>query len=180
MPVTTYNADSVITSLNQLGADKDKKILTFQMQALNNYNTLYDKVKNENERLEDSYNNTKNNHSADAQQSKYVDLSAKIIKNIYNISFWIYIVLSVVLCVFIYRNPFSLQIKLALGAVIFGFPFYIYFLENALYTFSVYIYYILISAVYSNGYSNTNIEYAGQAMHEMMGQNAKSPPLSLT
>ena len=137
-------------------------------------------MKTENDRLEDSYNNTKNHHSIDGQQSKYVDLSAKIIKDIYNVSFWIYIILSLVLCGFIYRTSLSLQIKIGLVFIIFGFPFYIYFLENAVYSFSVYIYYILISVVYSNGYSNTNIEYAGQAMHEMMEQNAKSPPLSLT
>ena len=37
----------------------------------------------------------------------------------------------------------------------------------------------MVSTVYNNGYSNTNIEYAGQAMEEIMAQTAKSPPLSV-
>jgi hypothetical protein len=34
--------------------------------------------------------------------------------------------------------------------------------------------------IYNNGYSNTNIEYSGEAMQEILAQTVKSPPLALT
>jgi len=156
--------------------DKQK----FYIEVLNIYTTLYNKVKGENELLSSTANKTINDHSVDAQKSKYVELSQEIIKNVYNYSFWIYMVLAVILYVFVYQKSFSNLIKISLFAIIFGFPFYIYFLENATYIICIYLYNIMLSTVYTNGYSNNNIEYAGEAMEEVMAETAKSPPLSIT
>jgi uncharacterized membrane-anchored protein YitT (DUF2179 family) len=70
--------------------------------------------------------------------------------------------------------------KLFLFVVIFGFPFYIYPLENLTYIICIYLYNIMVSTVYNNGYSNTNIEYSGEAMQEILAQTVKSPPLSVS
>ena len=172
--------DNVKNALGQLTQNTDQKIKTFQIQTLNNYTTLYNKAKSENDRLEKTYNKIKNEHSADAQKSKYVGLSQQILTNVYSYSFVIYILLSLVLFVQIYYKPFSPIMKAVLFIVIFGFPFYIYPLENLTYIICIYLYNIMVSTVYNNGYSNTNIEYSGQAFEEIMAETAKSPPLTVS
>jgi hypothetical protein len=175
-----YNYNDVRKALGLLTENTDQKIKTFQLQTLNNYTTLYNKVKTENDRLENTYNKIKNEHSADAQKSKYIGLSQQILTNIYMYSFWIYIVLACVLCVLIYYKPLSPIMKAVIIIAILGLPFYIYPLENATYIISIYLYNIIVSTVYNNGYSNTNIEYSAQAANEILAQNAKSPPLALS
>jgi hypothetical protein len=174
----TYSYNNVNDALGLLTNNTDSKIRTFQLQTLHNYTTLYNKVKAENDRLENTYNKINNEHSADAQKSKYIGLSEQILKTIYTYSFWVYILLAIVLCVLIYYKPFSLVIKTVFIIIIIGFPFYIYFIENLTYSICIYLYNIMVSTVYNNGYSNTNIEYSGQAMEEIMAQTAKSPPLA--
>jgi hypothetical protein len=174
----TYSFNNVNDALGLLTENTDQKIKTFQMQTLNNYTTLYNKAKAENDRLENTYKKIQNEHSVDAQKAKYVGLSEQILKNIYTYSFWIYMLLAFVLCVLIYNKPLSPMMKTFLFIVILGFPFYIYPLENLTYIICIYLYNIMVSTVYNNGYSNTNIEYSGQAMEEIMAQTAKSPPLS--
>jgi hypothetical protein len=171
---------NVKNALTQLTGNTDQKIKTFQTQTLNTYTMLYNKVKAENDRLENTYSKIKNEHNADAQKSRYVGLSEQILKNIYTYSFWIYMILSLAVCVLIYYKPLSSMMKGILFITIIGFPFYIYFLENLTYIICIYLYNIMVSTVYNNGYSNTNIEYSGQAMEEIMAQTAKSPPLSVS
>ena len=170
--------DNVKNALSQLTINTDQKIKTYQTQTLNNYSTLHNKVKSENERIEKTFNKIKNEHSADAQKSKYVTLSEEILKGIYTYSFWIYIILSIVLFILLFNRPLSILTKTMLFIVIFGFPFYIYYLENITYIICIYLYNIMVSTVYNNGYSNTNIEYSGQAANEIMALTAKSPPLT--
>jgi hypothetical protein len=177
---TVLNVGNVRNALGQLTKNTDDKIRTFQIQTLNNYTTLFNKAKAENDRLENTYNKIENEHSADAQKSRYVGLSEQILKTIYTYSFWIYIFLSLILCVLIYYKPLSPIMKTFLVIVIFGFPFYIFPLENATYIICIYLYNIMVSTVYNNGYSNTNIEYSAEAANEILAQNAKSPPLSLS
>jgi hypothetical protein len=165
--VQTYTDDQVYGMLKPLTLDTDGKIKTYQEQVLKNYTALLDKVTSENVRLNSAYDNIKNNHSADAQHSKYVTLSQQILKTVYTYSFWIYMVLSLVLAVFIYYKPFSIFMKLFFFAIIFGFPFYIYFIENLIYTICMYLYHIVRSMVYNNGFLNTNIEYTGQKPSEL-------------
>jgi lipopolysaccharide export LptBFGC system permease protein LptF len=174
----TFTYADVNNALGILTENTDNKIRTFQMQTLNNYTTLYNKVKAENDRLENTYNKIKNEHSADAQKSKYIGLSEQILKTVYTYAFWIYMILAVVLCILIYNKPLSPMMKTILIIVIIGFPFYIYLIENVTYTVCIYLYNIMVSTVYNNGYSNTNIEYSGQAVEEIMAQTAKSPPLA--
>jgi len=175
-----YSFDDVKNAMGSLISTTDPQIKTFQTQTLNNYTTLYNTVKAENDRLENTYNKIKNEHSADAQKARYVGLSEQILKTVYTYSFWIYILLSLALCVLIYYKPLSPMMKTVLFIVIIGFPFYIYPLENLTYSICIYLYNIMVSTVYNNGYSNTNIEYSGQAMEEIMAQTAKSPPLSVS
>lgn len=173
---TTYSVSDVRTALDRLTTNTDSRIKSYQTQVLNNYNALYDKVKAENDRIQQTYEKRFNDHSADAQQSKYVDLSQKILKTVYDYAFWIYIALSIVLYFFIWtKSGYSIPIKIILLIVIFGFPYYIYFLENIIYSYSLYMYYVIVSLVYNNGFSNSSIEYAGQSMEEIVAQNAKSP-----
>lgn len=173
----TYKVNDVKNALTKLTTDTDSKIKTYQSQVFVTYTTLYNKVKGENERLSDTENKKKNEHSVDAQKSKYVELSQEIIKNVYNYAFWIYMVLSFILFVFVYKQPFSTLTKLALFVVIFGFPFYIYFLENLTYKICIYLYNVMLSTVYTNGYSNNNIEYSGEAMEEIMAETVRPEPL---
>lgn len=180
MATGSYTIEEINNGITSVKNDRELKIASFQTQLLNTYTNLYNKVKAENDRLENTYNKIKNEHSVDAQKSKYVGLSEEILKTVYTYSFWIYIILSIVLCVFIYYKPFSNIIKVSLIVVVLGFPFYIYPLENLTYIICIYLYNIMVSTIYNNGYSNTNIEYSVQATHEIMAQTAKSPPLTLT
>jgi hypothetical protein len=173
----TYSFNNVTDALGVLTENTDQKIKTFQTQTLNNYTTLFNKAKAENDRLENTYDKIKNEHSADSQKSKYVGLSEKIVTNVYMYSFWIYILLSIVLCVLIFNKQLTLMMKTFLIIVIIGFPFYIYPLENLTYMICIYLYNIMVSNVYNNGYSNTNIEYSHNSVNGMMGQNPRSPPL---
>lgn len=162
MPITTYNANQVIGAFNDIMPNTDLKIKTYQEQVLKNYAALLDKVNDENDRLKITFDKNKNNHSADAQHSKYVTLSQQILKTVYTYSFWIYMVLSVVLAIFIYYKPFSIFMKLFFFAIIFVFPYYIFYIQNLIYTIVMYLYHIVRSKVYNNGFLNTNIEYTGQ------------------
>jgi hypothetical protein len=175
-----YTYGQVNSALSNLTNNTDSQIKTFQSQTLNNYTTLYNKVKAENDRLENTHSKIQNEHSADAQKARYVGLSEQILKTIYTYSFWIYILVSLALCVLIYYKPFSFIMKLFLFTTILGFPFYIYPLENFTYIMCIYLYNVMVSTVYNNGYSNTNIEYSGEAMQEILAQTVKSPPLSLS
>lgn len=177
---TEYTVADVNNALNKLTENTDGQIKTFQSQTLNNYTTLYNKVKAENDRLENTHSKIKNEHSADAQKARYVGLSEQILKSIYTYSFGIFIILSLVLCVQIYYKPLSPMMKFILFIIILGFPFYIYPLENFTYIICIYLYNVMVSTVYNNGYSNTNIEYSGEAMQEILAQTAKSPPLSVS
>ena len=174
-----YTSDNVENVGKTVANITDPQLLAYQIQILNNYTTLYNKVQSENDRIQKTYDKIKNEHSADSQKSKYVELSEIILKKVYMYSFVIYMILSLVLCVLIYYKPFSLTIKIVLVIVILGFPFYIFFLENVIYQISMYLYNIMVSTVYTNGYSNTNIEYSGEAMEEVMAQTARSPPLKI-
>ena len=178
MSQPSYNTTDINTVGSTISSITDAQLLTFQTQMMNNYTILYNKVHSENDRIEKTYDKIKNEHSANAQKSKYVELSERILKNVYMYSFAIYVILSIVLCILIYYKPFSLTIKIILFAVILGFPFYIFFIENITYKISIYLYNVMLSTVYTNGYSNTNIEYSGEAMEEIMSQTVKSPPLT--
>lgn len=177
----TYTSGEVYGIITDLKGDRENKIASYQKEVLNTYTTLYNKLKSENERLKATDDKNKNHHSTDGQQSKYVNQSASILSTIYFYMFWIYIALGLVLCVFIYLQPFSIIMKIVYFIIILGFPFYIYILENLFYNVSIYLYKIIISVAYTNGFSDTNIEYGQQAMHEIIKTTTiKSPPLDIT
>jgi hypothetical protein len=56
-------------------------------------------------------------------------------------------------------KPDSIFMKVLLTAAILLYPFYIYPLEGLFYIVSTYIWNLLLSNTYDNGYGKTNIEY---------------------
>lgn len=132
----------------------------YQIQILNNYQQLLDTVTKENNIIKSTYIDGITVNSADGQQSKYVYQSSNILKTINYYGVWIYLVLAVILCVVIYfRQSFSIFLKIPLFFLILTYPYYIYPLEEWSYIISVYVWDVLLSVVYSNGYGNTSLEY---------------------
>ena len=147
--------------------------LGYQLQILNNYQQLNDAVKKENDTIYSTYYHDITFNSANSQQSKYVNQSTTILNTINNWGFWRYIVLAIVLCVLIYRNDMDIYYKIGYILVVLLYPFYIYPLEEITYQVSVYVWNLLISVTYDNGYKNTSLEYAIAS-----GEKLSGPPVS--
>ena len=131
----------------------------YQMQILNNYQKLFDTVKKENDTINSTYSNNWTLNTAAGQQSKYLYQSSSILSTINTYGFWIYIILAVILCVIIWIKPFNLYFRIIIIAAILTYPFYIYPLEEFCYIISMYIWDILLSNTYDNGYNKTSLEY---------------------
>jgi multisubunit Na+/H+ antiporter MnhG subunit len=129
------------------------------MQLLNNYQQLFDTVKKENDTINSTYSNNWTLNTAAGQQSKYLYQSSSILSTINTYGFWIYMILAVILCVIIWRNPFNIYFRIIIIVSILTYPFYIYPLEELSYKISVYIWDVLLSNTYDNGYNNTSLEY---------------------
>ena len=128
-------------------------MLTFQQQVLRNYTLLYDKVKTENDRIKNTYDVMKNANSASGQKSKYVNQSTQILQKIYDVLFWIYLVVAVGLSVVIYMySKQGIYMKVFLILLVLLFPFYIYPLEIFVFEILRYLYSLVLSVVYVNNY----------------------------
>jgi hypothetical protein len=137
------------TATTKLGTD----MLSFQKQVLRNYTLLYDKVKTENDRIKKTYDVMQNANSASGQKSKYVNQSTQILQKIYNVLFWIYLVVAVGLSVVIYMySKQGLYMKVFLILLVLLFPFYIYPLEIFVFEIIRYLYSLVLSVVYVNNY----------------------------
>lgn len=137
---------------NAAVTERNARILKFQEQTLNNYNLLYTTVDTENKRISKSFNKMLDAHLADGQKSKYMNQSGDIILKIYGYLFWIYYICIIILTILLYFQPFSIYLKVFIVLLMFGFPFYIYHIEEWIYVYSDYIWHILVSQVYSNGF----------------------------
>jgi hypothetical protein len=105
-------------------------------------------IDQKNELIEKSYPGI----SVAGRKSIYLDQSSTIFIMINKWLFWIYIALAIILSIMIILKPFSIYFKISMIAVIIAFPFYIYPLETGLYELLIYIYSVLLSVIYNNGY----------------------------
>jgi hypothetical protein len=153
----------VQNALVALAAGRDTDLATYQNQLLNTYQSLLDKVTVENNMIEKSYPDT----SISGQKSIYINKSSDTLASINKWLFWIYIALAIVLCVLIVMKPYSIPFKIFIVALIISFPFYIHPAETLTYQISMYIYSILLSVVYNNGYGNTKLEYYGTGFENL-------------
>jgi short subunit fatty acids transporter len=129
-------------------------MIQYQKQVLTNYTMLLDKVKKENIQLANSFDYMKNQSSADGQKSKYVNQSTQILEKIYNVLFWIYLVVAVGLSVVIYMySKQGIYMKVFFILLVLLFPYYIYPLENFVFEIMRYLYSLVLSVVYVNNYS---------------------------
>ena len=163
-----YTSDQVYSLLGQI--ENNQHDSGYQIQILNNYQQLIDTVNKENSIIRSSFDKITFN-SADGQQSKYIYQSSTILSKIYNYGFWIYLVLAVILCIVIWMKPDSIYMKVFLVVAILLYPFYIYPLEELSYVVSTYIWDILLSITYDNGYKNTSIEYGLNGVSGTGGSN---------
>lgn len=159
----TFSTELVNIALKQLAADRDTNLGGYQTQVLSTYQALLDKATTENEMIKKSYPGL----SVAGQKSVYVNQSTETLTTINTWLFWIYIVIGAILSIVVVIKPFSIPFKVAMVIIIIGFPFYIYPAEELIYAISMYIYSILLSVVYNNGFGNTKFEYYALGMEEL-------------
>ena len=153
----SYTAADVQVLLSNI--QESQHDVGYQIQLLNNYQQLSDAVQKQNNMIYSTYYDKITFNSADSQQSKYVFQSSLILKNLYTYGFWIYITLAILLCVLIWRNEMNVWYKVILVVAILLYPFYIYPLEELSYRISSYIWALLLSVSYDNGYGNMSMEH---------------------
>lgn len=152
--MTTYREDKVKDVINVISGNRESSMIQYQKQVLSNYTMLLDKVKKENTQLANSFDYMKNQSSADGQKSKYVNQSTQILEKIYNVLFWIYLVVAVGLSVVIYMySKQGIYMKVFFILLVLLFPYYIYPLENFVFEIMRYLYSLMLSVVYVNNYS---------------------------
>jgi hypothetical protein len=155
------------------GVQNHQNDLGYQLQILNNYQQLHDAVEKENNTIYSTYYHDLTFNSANSRQSKYVYQSTTILNTVNTWGFWIYIALAIVLSVLIIRSEMGIYSKIGYVIAALGYPFYIYPLEEIIYKLSVYIWNLLISVTYDNGYKNTSLEYGIAS-----GEKLSGPPVS--
>jgi len=149
-----YTGDQVNTVIKRISENRESSMIQYQNQVLTNYTMLLDKVKKENIQLANSFDYMKNESSADGQKSKYVNQSTQMLEEIYNVLFWIYLVVAVGLSVVIYMySKQGIYMKVFFILLVLLFPYYIYPLENFVFEIMRYLYSLVLSVVYVNNYS---------------------------
>lgn len=113
------------------------------------YNSLYDKLVEENQVLDQEYNNR---NSAEPQKTKYINMSERAVKDINYVLFWIYISLCIIFAGFIYLSNYTLTAKVVILVLLFTYPLYIFPLQQTIYNIGKIFTSILTSSIYDNGY----------------------------
>ena len=113
------------------------------------YNSLYDKLVEENQVLDQEYNNR---NSAEPQKTKYINMSERAVKDINFVLFWIYISLCIIFAGFIYLSNYTLTAKVVILVLLFTYPLYIFPLQQTIYIIGTFFTSILTSSIYDNGY----------------------------
>jgi hypothetical protein len=151
--MTTYSKTDLEKVIGVISGNRESSMIQYQKQVLSNYTMLLDKVKKENTQLANSFDYMKNQSSADGQKSKYVNQSTQILEKIYNVLFWIYLVVAVGLSVVIYMySKQGIYMKVFFILLVLLFPYYIYPLENFVFEIMRYLYSLMLSVVYVNNY----------------------------
>jgi hypothetical protein len=161
------------------GVQNHQNDLGYQLQILNNYQQLHDAVEKENNTIYSTFYHDLTFNSANSRHSKYVYQSTTILNTVNTWSFWIYIALAIVLSVLIIRSEMGIYSKIGYVIATIGYPFYIYPLEEITYSLSMYIWNLLISVTYDNGYKNTSLEYAIASGEKLSGPPVSEKPASL-
>lgn len=151
---------AIENALIALAKDRDVNLGVYQNQLLTTYQNLLDKVTSENNMIKKSYPGL----SIYGQKSIYINQSTNTLNTINTWLFWIYILFAIILSIMFILKPYSIPFKIGMVIVICAFPFYIYQVETFVYKLMMYIYSILLSVVYNNGYANTIPEYYGSTM----------------
>jgi len=151
------------------GAQNHQNDRGYQLQILNNFQQLHDAVEKENNTIYSTYYQDFTFNSANSRQSKYVYQSTGILNTVNTWGFWIYIALAIVLSALVVRKEMSIYAKIALVVAILAYPFYIYPLEELTYVLSVYIWNLVTSVTYDNGYKNTSLEYGIASGEKLSG-----------
>ena len=152
--MTTYTKSDLDNVINVISGNRESSMIQYQNQVLTNYRMLLDKVTKENKQLANSFDYMKNQSSADGQKSKYVNQSTQILEKIYNVLFWIYLVVAFGLSVVIYMySKQGIYMKVFFILLVLLFPYYIYPLENFVFEIMRYLYSLMLSVVYVNNYS---------------------------
>lgn len=151
---------AIENALIALAKDRDGNLGVYQNQLLTTYQNLLDKVTSENNMIKKSYPGL----SIYGQKSIYINQSTNTLTTINTWLFWIYILFAIILSIIFILKPYSIPFKIGIVIIICGFPFYIYPVETFVYKLMMYIYSILLSVVYNNGYANTIPEYYGSTM----------------
>jgi len=162
-----FTQDMVDNALKQLASNRDTSLQQYQDELLNTYQLLLDKVTTENEMIKKSYPNM----SVAGQKSIYLDQSSTTFILINQYLFWIYIAFAIILSIVIILKQFSILFKIGMIAIIITFPFYIYLFETGIYQLSMYIYSVLLSVIYNNGYGYKQLEYYDLGMEELKNVN---------
>ena len=149
-----YTKEQLDKVIKDISENRESSMIQYQNQVLTNYTMLLDKVKKENIQLANSFDYMKNESSADGQKSKYVNQSTQMLEKIYNVLFWIYLVVAVGLSVVIYMySKQGIYMKVFFILLVLLFPYYIYPLENFVFEIMRYLYSLVLSVVYVNNYS---------------------------
>lgn len=134
----------------------------------NAYDYLGAHFTNENKKLVNTNDQDKNERSADGQQVKYVNQSSKILADAYKYVFYGYMALALISCVVIFlKSGMSLLKQIFLDLAILLFPFYIYPLQNMIYIAFIYLYKLITSNIYSNGFASTQMEYGAADLRKV-------------
>ena len=161
------------------GVQNHQNDLGYQLQILNNYQQLHDAIEKENNTIYSTYYHDLTFNSANSRQSKYVYQSTSILNTINMWGFGIYLALAIVLCVMIIRKEMGIYSKIGLVLATIGYPFYIYPLEDISYKLSMYIWNLLTSVTYDNGYKNTSLSYAIASGEKLSGPPVSEKPASM-
>jgi hypothetical protein len=152
--MTTYTKSELENVIDVISRNRERSMIEYQNQVLTNYTMLLEKVTKENIQLANSFDYMKNESSADGQKSKYVNQSTQMLEKIYNVLFWIYLVVAVGLSVVIYMySKQGIYMKVFFILLVLLFPYYIYPLENFVFEIMRYLYSLVLSVVYVNNYS---------------------------
>lgn len=120
-----------------------------QNNLITTYGVLIDKIKYENEMIYNSYLSGINN------KSENINKTSDILDNIFYYLVTIYYILAIGVCSFLLFDSYSISIKIILILLIIFFPYYIFVIQRVSFYIYNYIYTILLSQVYMNGYYNS-------------------------
>lgn len=125
-------------------------------QLLASYSDLLKKVQDQNAKLDEQIKRKSQDHSTDYKKAFYENESAEYLRTIYTYLLYIYIFFAViVIMLMIFTGQIIQPRMLILAILLILFPYFIYPLENILYTTFMWIYSLIMDKVFKNPYLST-------------------------